>query len=248
MSREVSGTFPPGTPIVACRGLKKIYRTGNAEVHALDGIDLDIAAGDFATLSGPSGSGKSTLLNMIGALDNPDEGSVTVAGESLQSMDKRQLAELRLHKIGFIFQAYNLIPVLSARENVEFVLQLAGVSADDRRRRALEALREVGLEGKEDRRPAYLSGGQQQRIAVARALVGRPGIVLADEPSANLDSRTTEELVELMARLNVRLGITFLISTHDARVISHARRRIEMSDGRITADVLEAKPDAQTRI
>jgi putative ABC transport system ATP-binding protein len=225
----------PG-PIVVCRGLTKRYRLGAVEVPALNGIDLDVAGGEFATLTGPSGSGKTTLLNMIGGLDRPTGGSVAVAGVSLAELDKDALAALRLHRIGFVFQAYNLVPVLSAIENVELVLRLMHLAADDRRRRARAALADVGLEGLEDRRPAYLSGGQQQRVAIARALVSRPAIVLADEPTANLDSKTAEDLLALMARLNASSGITFLIGTHDARVMAHTRRNIEMTDGRITAD------------
>lgn len=223
-------------PIVSCRGLEKRYRLGAVEVPAINGIDLDIQAGDLATLAGPSGSGKTTLLNMIGGLDRPSAGSVRIAGQDLGGLDKGQLAALRLHKIGFVFQAYNLIPVFSALENIELILQLLGVSGQERRNRALAALKDVGLDGLEGRRPAWLSGGQQQRVAVARALVARPAIVLADEPTANLDSRTAEELIALMARLNADLGTTFLIGTHDARVIARTRRHIEMTDGRITAD------------
>ena len=223
-------------PIVLCRGLEKRYRQGEIEVPALRGVDLDILARDFATLAGPSGSGKTTLLNMIGGLDRPSAGRVIVDGQDLSALGPADLADLRLHKIGFIFQAYNLIPVLTARENVEFTLHLAGVEAEERRRRALEALAEVGLQGLEERRPAQLSGGQQQRVAVARALVSRPAIVLADEPTANLDTATANGLIDLMSGLNMRHGITFLMSTHDQRVIDRARRRIEMTDGRITSD------------
>jgi putative ABC transport system ATP-binding protein len=223
-------------PIVSCRGLQKTYTSGAVDVPALNGIDLDVAAGDFATLAGPSGSGKTTLLNVIGGLDRPTGGTVTVDGAPLAGLDTTALTSLRLHKIGFVFQAYNLIPVLSALENVELILRLLGVGAEERRRRSVAALRDVGLEGMEDRRPAYMSGGQQQRVAVARALVARPAIVLADEPTANLDSKTTEDLVALMARLNRASGTTFLIGTHDARVMAHARRHIELTDGRITGD------------
>ncbi len=208
---------------------------------ALNGIDLDIDAADFATLAGPSGSGKTTLLNMIGGLDRPTSGEVTIDGQPLGALDKNALAELRLRKIGFVFQAYNLIPVLSAIENIEFILQLLGVDAAERHSRAAAALRDVGLEGMEDRRPAYLSGGQQQRVAVARALVARPAVVLADEPTANLDSKTADDLVALMAHLNDASGITFLIGTHDARVIARTKRHIEMTDGRITADERRAE-------
>jgi putative ABC transport system ATP-binding protein len=222
--------------IIRCRGVTKIYRQGAVDVPALRGIDLDIEAGDFATLSGPSGSGKTTLLSLIGGLDRPTAGDISVDGEAVAGMDGAHLADLRLNKIGFVFQTYSLVPVLSAIENVEFILRLLGRPAGERQARAREVLREVGLEGLEDRRPSRLSGGQQQRVAVARALAPKPAIVLADEPSANLDSSNAEELIGLMARLNAALGITFLIATHDARVIAHSRRRIEMTDGKITAD------------
>ena len=235
---------PDSRAIVACRGIGKRYLDGAVEVPAVNGVDLDIAAGDFATLSGPSGSGKTTLLNLIGGLDRPTAGTVTVDGDDLGRLDTAHLAELRLHKIGFVFQAYNLIPVLSALENIEFVLQLLGIEARDRRARAAAALADVGLAGMEHRRPSHLSGGQQQRVAVARALVARPAIVLADEPTANLDSATADDLVSLMATLNARSGTTFLIGTHDARVIARARRRIEMVDGRITADTGASLADA----
>jgi putative ABC transport system ATP-binding protein len=225
-----------GKAIVTCRDVEKRYHVGAIEVPALNGVDLDIVAGDFATLAGPSGSGKTTLLNMIGGLDRPTGGAVTVDGQPLADLDKNALTELRLHKIGFVFQAYNLIPVLSAAENIEFILQLLGVDAKERRTRAVSALADVGLAGMEDRRPAWLSGGQQQRVAVARALVARPTIVLADEPTANLDSKTADDLVALMAHLNVTSGTTFLIGTHDQRVIARSKRHIEMTDGRITAD------------
>src|SRR5580692_7248946 len=222
--------------IIRCRGVEKTYRQGAVEVPALRGVDLEIAAGDFATLSGPSGSGKTTLLSLIGGLDRPTDGQITVDGQAITSMNGAQLADLRLNKIGFVFQTYSLVPVLSAIENVEFILRLLGRPAAERQARAREVLREVGLEGLEDRRPSRLSGGQQQRVAVARALAPKPAIVLADEPSANLDSSNAEELIGLMARLNAASGITFLIATHDARVIAHSRRRIEVTDGQITAD------------
>jgi putative ABC transport system ATP-binding protein len=222
--------------IIRCRGVTKIYRQGAVDVPALRGVDLDIEAGDFATLSGPSGSGKTTLLSLIGGLDRPTAGDIAVDGEAITQMDGARMADLRLNKIGFVFQTYSLVPVLSALENVEFILRLLGRPAAERQARAREVLREVGLEGLEDRRPSRLSGGQQQRVAVARALAPKPAIVLADEPSANLDSSNAEELIGLMARLNAASGITFLIATHDARVIAHSRRRIEMTDGKITAD------------
>ncbi len=222
--------------IVSCRGVSKIFGSGELAVHALREVDLDILPGDFATLAGPSGSGKTTLLNMIGALDTPSSGHVVIDGQDLGSLSKAQLSDLRLNKVGFVFQAYNLIPVLSARENIEFVLELHGLERDERRQRATDILREVGLEGMEDRRPAQLSGGQQQRVAVARALVSRPRIVLADEPTANLDSKTTGELVQLMYRLNREMGTTFVIGTHDPRVMEHSKRHIELLDGRIASD------------
>jgi putative ABC transport system ATP-binding protein len=222
--------------IIQCRGVSKIYRQGEVETPALRGVDLEVDDGDFATLSGPSGSGKTTLLSLIGGLDRPTAGEIVVAGEAIADMPAAKLADLRLHKIGFVFQTYSLIPVLSAEENVEFVLRLLGRPGAERATRAREMLKAVGLAGLERRRPAKLSGGQQQRVAVARALAPRPAIVLADEPTANLDSANAEELIGLMAELNAASGITFLIATHDARVIAHARRRIEMIDGQITAD------------
>ncbi len=224
-------------PIVSCKGITKVFGKDELAVHALRSIDLDIIEGDFATLAGPSGSGKTTLLNMIGALDHPTSGQVLIDGQPLSGMSKSQLSDLRLNKIGFIFQAYNLVPVLSARENVEFVLRLLKVEANERRTRADAALAEVGLQGLENRRPSALSGGQQQRVAIARALVARPRIVLADEPTANLDSTTTGELVDLMYRLNQESGTTFLIGTHDPRVMEHSKRHIEMTDGQIESDI-----------
>ena len=222
--------------IIQCRGVEKIYRQGTVDVPALRGVDLDIEAGDFATLAGPSGSGKTTLLSLIGGLDSATAGTITVDGQAISSLDKNHLADLRLHKIGFVFQTYSLIPVLSAVENVEFILRLLDLPKAEREKRSRDMLREVGLAGLEDRRPSRLSGGQQQRVAVARALAPNPAIVLADEPTANLDSKNAEELIDLMARLNASSGITFLISTHDSRVIAHSRRQIEMTDGKITRD------------
>ena len=230
--------------IIQCRGVEKIYRQGAIEVPALRGIDLDIGAGDFATLAGPSGSGKTTLLSLIGGLDRPSAGEITVDGEAIARMERNRLADLRLHKIGFVFQTYSLVPVLSAIENVEFILRLLDMPAKEREMRAKDVLREVGLEGLEDRRPSRLSGGQQQRVAVARALAPKPAIVLADEPTANLDSKNAEDLIALMASLNASSGITFLIATHDSRVIAHSRRQIELIDGKITADSGQGTPIA----
>ncbi|HUW99122.1 MAG TPA: ABC transporter ATP-binding protein [Acidiferrobacter sp.] len=223
-------------PIVQCRGLTKTYGVRATLVYALHDVDLDIDAGDFVSLSGPSGSGKTTLLNHLGGLDQPTSGTVTVAGQSLGALDKNSLADLRLNKIGFVFQAYNLIPVLNAYENVEFILQLQGVRARERRQRSRQMLIDVGLEGLGERRPGELSGGQQQRVAIARAVASRPTIVLADEPSANLDSVATDGLLQLMRRLNEQSGTTFCVASHDPRVIAYARRRIGIRDGRIEAD------------
>ena len=226
--------------IVECRNLHKTYRRGEVGVHALRGIDLRIARGDFLALAGPSGSGKTTLLNLIGGLDHFDDGEIFVAGEAIKQMDANRATELRLHHIGFVFQAYNLIPVLSALENVEYVMLLQGVPTRQRRRDAARILDEVGLEDMHDRRPAQLSGGQQQRVAVARAIVSQPELVLADEPTANLDSQTGTDLLERMLELNRDRGITFIFSTHDTRVMDYARRLIHLRDGRIDSD---AKPD-----
>ncbi len=221
---------------VECRDLCKTYSQGDLRVVGLDHVDLTIEDGEFACLSAPSGGGKTTLLNAIGGLDQPDSGEIKVAGERIDGMSKGERAQLRLHKIGFVFQAYNLIPVLSARENVEFVMQVQGVPAEERRERAERALAEVGLEGLGDRRPAQMSGGQQQRVAVARAIVSEPALVLADEPTANLDSQTSDQLMELFQELNEKKGTTFVIATHDRRVMSFTQRQIRLLDGRIVGD------------
>ena len=222
--------------MVICRQVSKTYQQGQIGVVALDGIDMAIQEGEFAVLAGPSGSGKTTLLNLIGGLDHADSGQVMVCGRDYATMSPAQRAELRLFRIGFIFQAYNLIPVLTAAENVEYVMQLQGVAATERRTRARAILDEVGLTGKYDRRPAALSGGQQQRVAVARAIVSAPALVLADEPTANLDSRTGEGLIQLMRTLNVEKKITFVFSSHDRMVMDYARRRVHLKDGRIVRD------------
>lgn len=196
---------------VSCRKLCKTFGEGDLAVHALRDVDLDIDTGGFVCLSGPSGSGKTTLLNMIGGLDSPTRGEITVADMKVDQLDKGDLAEMRLRHIGFIFQAYNLIPVLTAKENVEFVMQLQGMSPSERREKSLAILQEVGLTGMEDRLPAELSGGQQQRVAVARAIVSEPALVLADEPTANLDSKTASNLMDLLVHLNEHHGTTFVI-------------------------------------
>ena len=222
--------------IVECIEVNKSYRQGEIEVHALKDVGLAIEKGEFTALAGPSGSGKTTLLNLVGGLDAPDAGSIVVDGNAFEQMSQSRLANLRLHKIGFVFQAYNLIPVLSAAENVEFVMLLQGVNARERRQRAKEILDDVGLTDKYDRRPAELSGGQQQRVAVARAIVSNPSIVLADEPTANLDSETGNGLLEMMKKMNEEKKVTFIFSTHDKMVMDYARRLILLRDGRLADD------------
>ncbi len=223
--------------MVECQGVTKIYRQGEVTVPALRGVDLSVEAGEFTALAGPSGSGKTTLLNLIGGLDRPDEGSIVVAGNDYAEMKDSRMAELRLRHIGFVFQAYNLIPVLSALENVEYVMLLQGVPAEERRKRAREILDEVGLEGRYSHRPAELSGGQRQRVAVARAIVSNPSIVLADEPTANLDSQTGTALLKMMAEMNERRQVTFIFSTHDRQVMEFARRLVRIKDGRVDEDL-----------
>lgn len=224
------------TPVVMCRNVARVYDTDTIPVNALRGVDLVVENGEFVSLAGPSGSGKSTLLNLIGGLDRPSSGEVIVDGVALATLDETQLADLRLNKIGFVFQAYNLIPVLSARENVEFIMQLQGVPSAERRERSLEVLGSLGMADLADRRPGQMSGGQQQRVAVARAIVTRPALLLADEPSANLDSETTKGLLELLRRVNIERGVTIVTATHDPMVMSYARRRVQLLDGRIVSD------------
>jgi putative ABC transport system ATP-binding protein len=224
---------------ITCTDLCKYYQQGDAVIKGLDHVSLEIDQGSFICLSGPSGSGKTTLLNAIGGLDSLDSGEISIDGERVDLLGKAALADLRLHSIGFVFQAYNLIPVLSARENVEFVMQVQGVSAAERKLRSYKILQEVGLEGMEDRRPAQLSGGQQQRVAVARAIVSQPKLVLADEPTANLDSHSMEQLMTHFRELNRVHKVTFLIATHDQRVMEWADRRISMEDGRVIRDELQ---------
>jgi putative ABC transport system ATP-binding protein len=221
---------------VILRNVSKVYRQNSLAVTALTDINLDIPKQDFACLSGPSGSGKSTLLNLIGGLDQPTTGEITVDGQRVDQLGKGELAQLRLHKIGFVFQAYNLIPVLSARENVEFVMQLQGVPAAERGDKAMQIIQEVGLDGLENRRPGELSGGQQQRVAVARAIVSEPSLVLADEPTANLDSKTATALMELLVHMNTEHNVTFIFSTHDKLVMDFSRRLIKLHDGRVVDD------------
>jgi putative ABC transport system ATP-binding protein len=222
--------------IVRLERVTRLYRQDSVVVHALQGIDLEIRKGDFAVLVGPSGSGKTTLLNMIGGLDSPTNGRVWIEGREIGRLGKAELSAVRLRKIGFVFQEFNLIPVLSAAENVEFVMLLQGMAAARRHARAYELLKDLGLEGLEQRRPQQLSGGQQQRVAVARAIAAEPIIVLPDEPTANLDSTSGASLMDMMRRLNNERGVTFVFSTHDPMVVERARRVIRLRDGRVEAD------------
>jgi putative ABC transport system ATP-binding protein len=222
--------------IIVTKQATKIYRQGRIEVRALNAVDLSIEIGEFSTLCGPSGSGKTTLLNLIGALDVPTSGEVILEHVTLSQLSKTKLSHLRRDRIGFVFQSYNLIPVLSAFENAEFVLILQGVDKRERRERVMSILEEVGLADLANRRPNELSGGQQQRVAIARAIVSKPAIVLADEPTANLDSVTAGNLLDMMENLNHKHHITFLFSTHDQRVMDRATRVIRLVDGQIDSD------------
>ena len=222
--------------LVAAQGVKKVFRTGDIAVEALRGIDLEIGSGEFMAIVGPSGSGKTTLLNLIGALDVPTDGRIVLFDRDLGPLSRSERAELRLRSLGFVFQAYNLVPVLTARENVEFVLELQGMDPKKRRARAEETLAELGLGELADRRPSQMSGGQQQRVAVARAVASRPGLVLADEPTANLDSDNAQALLQMMRRLRDEMGMTFVFSTHDPLVISYASRVVTLRDGEVLSD------------
>jgi len=236
--------------LVELRGVKRVYSQGKVKVHALRGIDLDIEAGEFTALAGPSGSGKTTLLNIIGCLDTADEGTVRIAGRDVSRMNRDELADMRRNHIGFIFQSFNLIPVLTAKENVEFALVLQGRSRQDRARdeeRIMAILADVGLKGMEHRRPGELSGGQQQRVAIARALVKAPTLILADEPTANLDSKTGRTVLELMRKMNETRGVTFLFSTHDPMVMEYSRRLITLKDGLIASDERREARDGPSR-
>lgn len=214
----------------------KIYPQEPQPVEAVRGVSLEVEQGDFVAMAGPSGSGKTTLLNLLGGLTRPTRGRVWVGGEELTNMKDKELARVRLDRIGFVFQAYNLLPVLTALENAEFTMLLRGVPKEERHRKVRALFEEIGLEGLENRRPAKLSGGQQQRVAVARAVVGDPALVLADEPTANLDSTTSAALLDIMERLNREHGTTFVFSTHDPKVMERSRRLITLVDGQITAD------------
>ena len=225
---------------VRTEGVWKIFHQEAEEVTAVRGVGLTVGRGEFTALAGPSGSGKTTLLNLIGGLTRPTRGQVWVAGREVGGMSNRELARLRLERVGFVFQAYNLLPVLTALENAEFPMLLQGVAAAERRARVRELFARTGMEGLEDRRPGKLSGGQQQRVAVVRAVAGRPALVLADEPTANLDSHSSEALLDVMAELNRDLGVTFVFATHDARVMERSRRLVRMVDGNVDSDETRA--------
>ena len=223
----------PSQPLLRVDRVVKTYESSAGPVHAVQGVSLDLQRGAFAALVGPSGCGKTTLLNAIGGLDRITSGQIWIDGTEITALTDRETIEFRLHRIGFVFQAYNLVPVLNAWENVAFVMELQGIGVRDRRDRAFELLAAVGLTGKELQRPSQLSGGQQQRVAVARALASRPSLVLADEPTANLDSKSTETLLDIMRDLNHQEGTTFLFSTHDQRVIDRAETIFRLEDGRL---------------
>jgi len=225
-----------GMAIIEISNLHKVYDNRKVPVRALNGVDLAIEEGEFSAIVGPSGSGKTTLLNIVGGLDNPTHGSVVIEGVEITALPSNKRIEYRLHHIGFVFQAYNLIPVLTALENVMFILELQGRPKEEREARGRALLQAVGLEDRADDRPAELSGGQQQRVAVARALATKPNFILADEPTANLDSKTAASLLDIMAQLNLDERMTFLFSTHDPRVMEKARRIISIQDGRVVQD------------
>jgi|TARA_B110000090_G_scaffold9469_1_gene9730 putative ABC transport system ATP-binding protein len=222
--------------IIKTNKLTKIYNNNGMKVLAVNNVDLSINEGEFTAIVGPSGSGKTTLLNMIGGLDNITHGRVEISGTDISTLTENQLIDFRLQNIGFVFQAYNLIPVLTAKENVEFIMLLQGISEKERKLRSEELLRDVGLVDKLNVRPNQLSGGQQQRVAVARALASKPSFILADEPTANLDSSSTANLLDMMAEMNEKEKVTFLFSTHDQRVIDRAKRIITIEDGKIISD------------
>ena len=230
------GSDSPGESALRIRDLCKDYELGSETVRVLQGINLDVPVGDYVAIMGPSGSGKSTLLNLVGCLDRPTAGEYHLGGQDVATLSDDELSAIRARSIGFVFQAYNLIPVLTAFENAEAVIALQGVPAAERKIRVMAILKEVGLEGMEDRRPNELSGGQQQRVAIARAIASNPAVILADEPTANVDSETAEKLLSMMAKLNEEKGITFIFSTHDPRVMKYARRLIGVVDGRVDSD------------
>lgn len=222
--------------VIEIKNLEKIYNGTAIQVKAVNGVDLNIEEGEFTAIVGPSGSGKTTLLNMVGGLDSPTSGSIVVDKTDLSTLNQRQLVDFRLHNIGFVFQAYNLIPVLTAKENVSFIMEMQGAPKDQIAKRTREILESVGLGDRLNSRPNQLSGGQQQRVAVARALASKPKFIIADEPTANLDSKSTENLLDIMEELNRKENITFIFSTHDQRVVKKARRVIVLEDGKIVKD------------
>ena len=222
--------------VIKAEKLSKVYKTGEIEVHALRGIDLTIGRGEFTAVAGPSGSGKTTFLNIVSGLDNPSEGRVFLDEKLISDMSGNELSDFRRDHIGFIFQSYNLIPVLTVKENIEYIMLLQGIAADVRKERVAAILKEVGLEGMEGRAPVQLSGGQQQRVAVARAMVSRPAIILADEPTANLDSATGSALLDMMRELNETKGMTFVFSTHDKMIMERAKRLVILRDGQVHKD------------
>ncbi len=223
--------------IINLQNVKKTYKKSEVEVHAIQGVNLQIEKGEFTAIVGPSGSGKTTLLNLIGGLDSVSEGKITIDNTEITALKDKQIIDFRLWNIGFVFQAYNLIPVLTAFENVEFIMNLQGIPKIERKKRTIELLNAVGLGDRLNSRPSQLSGGQQQRVAVARALASKPKFVLADEPTANLDSVATENLLKIMRNLNESQGTTFVFSTHDQRVIKQARRLVKLEDGKIIDDI-----------
>lgn len=232
--------------LIQTEHLDKIYDENGVPVHAVKNVTLAIGKGEFVVIAGPSGSGKTTLLNLMGALDRPSKGRVFLEGEDIGQLGRNQLSELRLRKMGFIFQAYNLIPVLTALENIEFTMMLRGISEKERREKAQGIMEELGIGELSDKRPNEMSGGQQQRVAVARAIVTNPSIVLADEPTANLDSARSASLLDLMARMNRERGITFIFASHDQQVIERARRLLKMKDGEIEDDLMVSQAAAES--
>jgi putative ABC transport system ATP-binding protein len=225
--------------VIFAENVKRVYSENSIPVHAIRGIDLKIQFGEFSAIVGPSGSGKTTFLNIISGLDNPTEGKVYLNGKLLSEMSGKDLSDFRRDNIGFIFQAYNLIPVLTVEENIEYIMLLQGIDKPERHKRVLEILEQVGLIGFEDRKPPQLSGGQQQRVAIARAMVSNPVLILADEPTANLDSETGGELLDMMRDLNNKTRMTFIFSTHDSMVMERARRIIKLKDGIIEEDKIK---------
>lgn len=222
--------------VIETHQLEKVYNQDKIPVHAINGVSLNVAAGEFTALVGPSGCGKTTLLNMIGGLDQPTSGNVTVDSQTIHEMKEAELTDFRLKHIGFVFQSYNLVPVLTAKENVEFIMLLQDMNKQERDQRVNELMSKMGLSETLDRKPSELSGGQQQRVAVARALASKPKVILADEPTANLDSKSTSDLLDIMAQMNEEEQVTFVFSTHDQRVIDKAKRVITLEDGKVVSD------------